>query len=210
MAPEYSGTGAELGAVAQSVDARRILEIGTGDGSATLSMASALPADGMLITMEADPSAAAAARLTFAAAGHADRISVIVGDPLRFLHKVRGPFDLIVHRTGDLDRVRARLMALLRSGGVLISANPKYSGEGQRSAVRSILVKDMTIAEWLAAAKADADKRGLQALVPMLDGLAQATERLRKADWNDDPSTSPSAAAAAADSAQDGPLDDDH
>ena len=44
----------------------------------------------------------------------------------------------------------------------------------------------MTIAEWLAAAKADAEKRGLPDLIPMLEGLAQATERLRAADWNDD------------------------
>jgi predicted O-methyltransferase YrrM len=181
----HSGIGAALRAVAQAVDARRVLEIGTGDGSGTVSIASALPADAMLITMEADPSAAAAARRTFAAAGLADLISVIVGEPLRFLHKVRGPFDLIVHH-GDLDPVRARLMALLRSGGVLILVNTKYSGEGAQPAALSILVKDMTIAEWLAAAKADAEKRGLRDLVPMLDGLAQATERLRKADWNDD------------------------
>ena len=43
----------------------------------------------------------------------------------------------------------------------------------------------MTIAEWLAMAKADAERRGLPELVPMLEGLAQATERLRAADWND-------------------------
>jgi hypothetical protein len=45
----------------------------------------------------------------------------------------------------------------------------------------------MTIAEWLAIAKADAEKRGLPELIPMLEGLAQATERLRAADWNDVP-----------------------
>ena len=45
----------------------------------------------------------------------------------------------------------------------------------------------MTIAEWLAQAKADAEKRGMPELIPMLDGLAQATERLRGADWNDNP-----------------------
>jgi hypothetical protein len=44
----------------------------------------------------------------------------------------------------------------------------------------------MTLAEWLEAAKADAQKRGLPELLPMLDGLAPATERLRAADWNDD------------------------
>ena len=209
MPHEHSRIGAALRAVAQSVAAKRILEIGTGDGSAALSMASALPADGMLITMEAEPSAAAAARLIFADAGHAERISVIVGDPLRFLHKVRGPFDLIVHR-GDLDPVRARLLALLRSGGVLISANPKYSGEGEQPAFLAMLVKDMTIAEWLAAAKADADKRGLRDLAPLLDGLAQATERLRKADWNDDAAgDTPIDSADGVDLAQDKPRDDD-
>ena len=57
----------------------------------------------------------------------------------------------------------------------------------------------MTIAEWLAAAKADADTRGLAELKPMLDGLAQATERLRAADWNDDASTQPTAASILAD-----------
>lgn len=65
----------------------------------------------------------------------------------------------------------------------------------------------MTIAEWLAAAKADAAKRGLPELAPMLDGLAPATERLRAADWNDDASTRPTDASALADLPQDA---DDH
>ena len=46
----------------------------------------------------------------------------------------------------------------------------------------------MTVAEWLALAKADAEKRGLPDLIPALDGLAKATAQLRAADWND-PST---------------------
>lgn len=47
----------------------------------------------------------------------------------------------------------------------------------------------MTIADWLADAKADAEKRGLPELVPMLEGLAKATEQLRAADWNDNAAT---------------------
>ncbi len=43
----------------------------------------------------------------------------------------------------------------------------------------------MTVAEWLALAKADAEKRGLPDLIPALEGLARATEHLRAADWND-------------------------
>jgi hypothetical protein len=45
----------------------------------------------------------------------------------------------------------------------------------------------MTIAEWLAEAKADAERRGLPELIPMLEALAQGTQRLRAADWNDNP-----------------------
>ena len=43
----------------------------------------------------------------------------------------------------------------------------------------------MTVADWLALAKADAEKRGLPDLIPVLEGLAKATEQLRAADWND-------------------------
>ena len=46
----------------------------------------------------------------------------------------------------------------------------------------------MTVAEWLAQATADAERRGLPDLVPALEGLAKATEALRAADWNDDAS----------------------
>ena len=43
----------------------------------------------------------------------------------------------------------------------------------------------MTVAEWLMLAKADAEKRGFPDLIPVLEGLAKATEQLRAADWND-------------------------
>jgi hypothetical protein len=40
----------------------------------------------------------------------------------------------------------------------------------------------MTVADWLAAAIADAERRGLPELKPMLEALARSTEGLRKAD----------------------------
>jgi hypothetical protein len=49
----------------------------------------------------------------------------------------------------------------------------------------------MTVGEWLELAKADAAQRGLPDLIPALEGLAQATERLRAADWNDDAAKDP-------------------
>lgn len=43
----------------------------------------------------------------------------------------------------------------------------------------------MTVETWLAWACEDARRRGLEALVPLLEGLAPATRALRAADWND-------------------------
>jgi hypothetical protein len=46
----------------------------------------------------------------------------------------------------------------------------------------------MTIDQWLQSALADADRRGLPALKPVLEALAKATRALRAADFNDNAS----------------------
>lgn len=44
----------------------------------------------------------------------------------------------------------------------------------------------MTIDSWLEAAIADAERRALPDLKPLLEALARATRLLRDADWNGD------------------------
>jgi len=44
----------------------------------------------------------------------------------------------------------------------------------------------VTIKVWLDSAAQDAERRGLAALRPLLESLAQATSALRTADWNAD------------------------
>jgi hypothetical protein len=59
----------------------------------------------------------------------------------------------------------------------------------------------MTTEDWLAWASADADRRGLPELRPLLAALGNATRALRAADWNDDarigPGAGPEGAGAA-------------
>jgi hypothetical protein len=43
----------------------------------------------------------------------------------------------------------------------------------------------MTVERWLAAAEADAERRGMPELKPLLQGLAAATTALRAAEWNE-------------------------
>lgn len=58
----------------------------------------------------------------------------------------------------------------------------------------------MTIDAWLQAAQADADRRGLPELKPLLETLSRATAALRAADFND--SASPAMPAAEAPNTQ--------
>ena len=127
----FDDTGALLHAMVKATGATRILEVGTAIGYSTLWLATALPPGGSVITMEMDPQRAARARDHFAAAGFADRISVMVGDATRFLHKVAGPFDLIFQDSDKqiYEPVLDRLVELLRPGGVLMTDNVLWDGE---------------------------------------------------------------------------------
>lgn len=126
----YPETGALLHALARLVAARRVLEIGTAIGYSTLWLATALPGDGLLISLERDGGRAARAREHARLAGQEAKVHVMVGDASRFLHKVAGPFDLIF-QDGDKPGYLAmldRLETLLRPGGVLVTDNVLWSG----------------------------------------------------------------------------------
>ena len=127
----YPDTGALLHTLARGCGATRILEIGTCIGYSTLWLATALPATGTVITIEYDAARAARARDHLAAAGCADRVSVIVGDAMRFLHKVAGPFDLIFQDSDKqlYEPMLDRLLELLRPGGLLVADNVLWNGE---------------------------------------------------------------------------------
>ncbi len=45
-----------------------------------------------------------------------------------------------------------------------------------------------TVEQWLREAVADAERRGLPDLKPLLENLAQSTAVLRAANWNEDAS----------------------
>jgi len=155
--------------------ARRVLEIGTCIGYSAIWMAQALPRDGLLVTLEADAERAAVARRNIERAGLADRISVIVGDASRYLHKIAGPFD-VVFQDSDKQRYGTmldRLVALLRVGGVLATDNVLWNGEVVEGYV-SPPQRDETDTQALRAynARLAADPRLLTTFLPVGDGVA--------------------------------------
>ncbi len=155
----YPDTGALLHTLARSCGARRILEIGTAIGYSTLWLATALPPDGALITMEYDAARAARARDHFAAAGYGERISVMVGDATRFLHKVAGPFDLIFQDSDKqlYEPMLDRLVALLRPGGLLVADNVLWNGEVIAGYVRERKYSDQDTAAIVSFSRRVAD-----------------------------------------------------
>ena len=123
--------GALLRVLAAAIGARKILEIGTAVGYSGIWLAGALPADGMLMTMEMDAGRAKEAQGNFDRAGLTNRVSVMLGDAQRLIAKIAGPFDLIF-QDGDKKMYTPlldRLVSLLRPGGLLVTDNVLWDGK---------------------------------------------------------------------------------
>ena len=110
--------------------ARRILEFGTFTGYSSISMASALPADGKVITLDVDPEATAIARRYMDESGHGDKIEIRLGPALETLQDVEGPFDLIFIDADKPNYVNyyESALPLLADDGLMIADNVLWSG----------------------------------------------------------------------------------
>lgn len=109
--------------------AKKILELGALGGYSTIWLARALPPDGRLITLEADPKHAEVARANISRAGLADRVELRLGRALdtlpQLLAEGLGPFDLIFI-DADKQNIPAYFtfaLKLSRRGGLIIVDN---------------------------------------------------------------------------------------
>ena len=135
--PPIAVTAAEgklLALLAQSIDARRILEIGTLGGYSTIWMAQALPAGGELVTLEINQHHADVARRNLERAGVADRVKILVApatDSLNAMIAERvGAFDLVFI---DADKERSleyfeAALKLSHQGSLIIVDNVVREG----------------------------------------------------------------------------------
>jgi predicted O-methyltransferase YrrM len=172
--------GALLRVLALTVNATRILEIGTAIGYSGIWLAGALPPDGMLITIEKDEARAREARDNFTRAGLDDRVSVVVGDVQLKLAKLSGPFDLIFQDGSKqlYSPLLDRLVALLRPRGLLVTDNvlwdgevaPGFIAEPKRDATDTKAIADYN-------ARVAAHPALLASIVPLRDGVSIAVKR---------------------------------
>ncbi len=155
--------------------AKRILEIGTFTGYSGLAMATALPADGKLVTCDIDPEAVGIAKEFFEKGGVTERIEVRLGDALETLKSfpTATSFDLVFI---DADKARyvdyyELVVPLLPQGGLLIADNTLWSGA----------VLDPKTADDLGIVRFNdritEDDRMENVLVPVRDGVMVARKR---------------------------------
>lgn len=115
------------------VGARRVVEIGTLAGYSAIRIARALPMRGRLWTIEAEPKHAAVARENLAAAGVADRITVLEGAALGVLPSLErdAPFDAVFIDAdkGNYDAYGRWAAKALRPGGLLLADNVYLFGK---------------------------------------------------------------------------------
>ncbi|MEO8676665.1 MAG: class I SAM-dependent methyltransferase [Casimicrobiaceae bacterium] len=175
-----SDLGAFLALLARSINARRAIEIGTYTGYSALAVASALPADGLLVACDVNAEWTAIGRRHWEEAGVAARIDLRLGPAKETLSQLHtsfgaGAFDFafIDADKPAYDAYYEACLELVRPGGLIALDNMLWSG-----AVADPAITDAnTVALRTLNAKVSADPRVDACLLTIGDGVMLARRR---------------------------------
>lgn len=119
-----------LNLLARSINAKRVLELGSGYGYSAMWFALALPPGGQVVMTEGEDKNSERAREYFRRAGIADRAVFNVGEALHSAQNVNGLFDIVFCDMSKEDYPAALTIARdkLRVGGYFICDNMLWSG----------------------------------------------------------------------------------
>ncbi len=178
VSPIGSGGGSTLRFLASAIDARAVVEIGTGTGVSGLWLLRGMRSDGVLTTVDIEAEHQRLARQSFTEAGVASqRVRTIAGAALDVLPRLTdGHYDLIFC---DGDKVEypaylSEALRLLRPGGVVVFDNALWHDKVADPAQRD---PETTAIRSLIRAVADDDDL-VPVLLPVGDGLLVA-----KKEW---------------------------
>ena len=124
-------TGRLLQVLLAAIGARRVLEVGTLGGYSAIWIARALPADGRLLSLEAEARHAEFARRHLARAGVAHLVEVRVGRALELLPALDGEQFDAVFLDADKEPLPTYLdwaLRLVRPGGLVLADNALWGG----------------------------------------------------------------------------------
>jgi predicted O-methyltransferase YrrM len=175
--PVLPGTGAALRLLAAAIDAKAVVEVGTGAGVSSVWLLRGMRPDGVLTTVDVEPEHQRAARETLTEAGvPANRVRLISGLALDVLPRLTdGGYDL-VFVDGDKKEYAGYLeqaLRLLRPGGVVAFDNALWHDRVADPAVRD---EDTTAIRELGRAVRE-DERLVSAMLSCGDGLLCAVKK---------------------------------
>lgn len=153
----------------QLMQPKKVLEIGTFTGFATICMARTMASDGLLITVEANEEYEGVIRKYLAKAGVADRVKLIIGDAKEVIPSLEDGFDLVFI---DADKISYPkyydlVMEKLNLGGVILADNVLWEGKVLNADTKERDTK--AIREF--NEKVQNDPRVENVLLPLRDGL---------------------------------------
>lgn len=128
-------SGPEVGALLRQfvlmLQPKRILEIGTFSGYATLWMAGALPEGGRIDTLEINDEMEDLIREGFERAGLADRIRLCIGDALDILPTLADSYEMVFIDADKRDYVAyyQSVFDLVAPGGLIVADNVLWDGK---------------------------------------------------------------------------------
>ena len=153
----------------QLMQPKRVLEIGTFTGFATICMARGMASDGLLTTIEANEEYEGVIRKYLDKAGVADRVKLILGDAKEVIPSLEEGFDLVFI---DADKISYPkyydlVMEKLSPGGVILADNVLWEGKVLNANTKE---RDtQAIREF--NEKVQNDPRVENVLLPLRDGL---------------------------------------
>jgi predicted O-methyltransferase YrrM len=116
------------------LNVKNVLEVGTLIGYSAILIASNLPQEGRVITIEINPGSARLAKENIQKAGLADKIEVHIGDALTVIPRIKDDFDMVF-----LDATKDEYLEYLKlaenklgRGGVVFADNVKMSAHEMR------------------------------------------------------------------------------
>lgn len=126
------GTATALTFLAKAINAKTVVEIGTGTGTSGLALFAGMTSDSILTSIDPEGDRQQAARTAFSAARlPSNRFRLIAGVALDVLPKLRdGAYDLVLINGDKLEYVEyvAQALRLLRHGGVMVLNDALWHG----------------------------------------------------------------------------------
>ena len=175
--PIGAGGGAVLRFLAASINARSIVEIGTGAGVSGTWLLRGMAPDGLLTSIDAEAEHQRVAKQTFLAAGFPlSRFRLMAGNALEVLPRLSdGVYDMVFVDAAkeEYSAYLDEAIRLLRPGGILAFDNALWHGRVADESNR----EEGTVAVRELLRRVQTDDRLIPALIPSGDGLLAAILR---------------------------------